>query len=157
MSSKPAHPASICILRLSALGDVTHVVALVRSLQRALPQSRITWIVGKLEAKLVGVLEGVEFIVLDKARGWRVYADLRGALARRGFDVLLQCQVALRANLLATAVGAERRIGYDQARSKDLHGLVINERIAARHGQHVLEAIASFAEPLHVAPGPPRW
>ncbi|PZQ32082.1 MAG: ADP-heptose--LPS heptosyltransferase, partial [Stenotrophomonas acidaminiphila] len=40
------------------------------------------------------------------------------------------------------------RIGYDRSRSKDLHGLVINERIPDRPGIHVLDAIGSFCEPL---------
>ena len=42
-------PASICLLRTSAIGDVTHVVPLVRTLQAAWPQTRLTWIIGKLE------------------------------------------------------------------------------------------------------------
>ena len=51
-------PASICLLRTSAIGDVTHVVPLVRTLQQAWPQTSLTWIVGKLERKLVGDLPG---------------------------------------------------------------------------------------------------
>lgn len=153
----PDPPVSICILRLSALGDVTHVVPLVRNLQSALPACRLTWIVGKLEARLVGDLPGVEFIVLDKGSGASAYFALRNALKGRRFDALLHCQVAFRANVLATAVSAKRRIGYDLARAKDLHGLVIDERIAPGHRQHVLEAIGSFATPLGVAPAPPVW
>jgi heptosyltransferase I len=34
---------------------------------------------------------------------------------------------------------------------------VINRRIAPRHGQHVLDAIGSFVEPIGLAPMPPRW
>ena len=71
--------------------------------------------------------------------------------------MLLHCQVALRANLLAALVRAERRIGYDSARSKDLHGLVITERIPARTGQHVLDAIGSFCEPLGLRQTEVRW
>ena len=41
-----------------------------------------------------------------------------------------------------------RSIGYDRSRSKDLHGLFINERIPDRPGIHVLDAIGSFCEPL---------
>ena len=44
---------SICILRLSALGDATHVLPLIRTLQKNLPDCRITWILGKGEAKLM--------------------------------------------------------------------------------------------------------
>jgi heptosyltransferase I len=37
---------SLCILRLSALGDATHVVPVVRALQDHLPEAKITWIIG---------------------------------------------------------------------------------------------------------------
>lgn len=148
---------SLCILRLSALGDATHVVPLVRTLQGAWPNARITWIVGKLEHRLVGDLPGVDFVVIDKGRGYRAAGDLRRALAGRRFDALLQCQVALRANLLSALIRARRRIGYDRARSKDLHGLFINERIADRPGIHVLDAIGSFVEPLGLQQETIRW
>ena len=150
-------PQSICLLRTSALGDVTHVVPLVHTLRAAFPAARLTWIVGKLEHKLVGDLPGVEFVVFDKSQGLEGMRNVRLALEVRRFDALLHMQVALRANLLSLNVRARRRIGYDAARSKDLHGLTINERIAAREGQHVLDAIGSFAEPLGVKPAPVRW
>ena len=56
-----APPDNICILRLSALGDATHTVPVVRALQSAWPDTPITWIIGKLEHRLVGGLENVEF------------------------------------------------------------------------------------------------
>jgi heptosyltransferase I len=122
-------PRSLCLLRLSALGDATHAVALVRALQRAWPHLPITWIIGKGEAKLLEGLDGVEFIVFDKKAGLAGYRDLRRKLAGRRFDVLLNLQLALRAGLVSTLVHAERRIGYDRARSKEGHSLFINERI----------------------------
>lgn len=151
-------PGSICLLRLSALGDVSHVVPLVRTLQARWPQARLTWVIGRFEHKLVGDLPGVEFIIVDKARGWRAIGDLRRALRGRRFDVLLQLQVALRANLLSAVIRADRRVGYDHARSKDLHGLFINQRIAAARGQHVVDALASFGTAIG-APrqGAPCW
>src|SRR6185369_7926799 len=112
-------PQSLCLLRTSALGDVTHVVPLVRTLQSAWPQTRLTWIVGKLEYKLVGDIPGVEFLVFDKSAGWGGFSALRKQLSARHFDVLLHLQVALRANLVSALVRAPLRIGYDRARSKD--------------------------------------
>jgi heptosyltransferase I len=44
--SLPPAPRSICLLRLSALGDATHVVPMLRTLRRAWPQVPITWILG---------------------------------------------------------------------------------------------------------------
>jgi heptosyltransferase I len=150
-------PQSICLLRTSAIGDVTHVVPLVHTLQQAWPQTSLTWIVGKLERKLVGDLPGVEFITFDKAAGRAGMRAVKDALSGRQFDALLHMQVALRSNLLSLSVKAKQRIGYDHARSKDLHGLVINERIPARTGEHVLQAIGSFCEPLGLKQTNVRW
>lgn len=152
-----ATSASICLLRTSAIGDVTHVVPLVRTLQQAWPDTALTWIVGKLERRLVGDIDGVEFITFDKAAGRAGMREVRKALAGRRFDALLHMQVALRSNLLSLAVHADRRIGYDKARSKDLHGLFINERIVPHHGQHVLDALGSFVEPLGLHQTAVRW
>ncbi|MBD8898203.1 glycosyltransferase family 9 protein [Rhodanobacter sp. DHG33] len=148
---------SICLLRTSAIGDVTHVVPLVRTLQAAWPQTRLTWIVGKLERRLVGDLPGVDFVTFDKAAGWAGMREVWTPLRGRRFDALLQMQVALRSNLLSLGIGADRRIGYDHARSHDGHGLVIRERIPARTGEHVLDAIGSFAEPLGLKQSAVRW
>ena len=155
--STNAPPQSLCLLRTSALGDVTHVVPIVRTLQAQWPQTRLTWIVGKLEHKLVGDLPGVEFVVFDKAAGWRGFGLLRAQLAGRRFDALLHMQVALRANLLSALIHAPLRIGYDRARSKDLHGLFVNRRIPARSGEHVLDAMASFLEPLGLRQTAVQW
>ena len=154
----PSNPLqSLCLLRTSALGDVTHVVPLVRTLRSAWPQARLTWLVGKPEHRLVGDIEGVEFVVFDKAAGLRGYLAARRALSDRRFDALLHMQVALRANLLSLCVHADRRIGYDAARSRDLHGFFVDERIPARSGEHVLDAIGSFAEPLGLKQTKVRW
>ena len=156
LSQFPA-PGSVCLLRTSALGDVTHVVPLVRTLQARLPQAHLTWIVGKLEHRLVGDIAGVEFIVFDKGKGIAAFSDVRRHLAGRRFDVLLHLQVALRANLVSTLLESPLRIGYDAARSKDLHGLFVNRRIEARYGEHVLDAIGSFIEPLGLKQTEVRW
>ncbi len=150
-------PDSLCLLRTSALGDVTHVVPLVRTLQAHWPGTQLTWIIGKLEHRLVGDIAGVEFIVFDKHAGRAGHRAVREQLAGRRFNALLHMQVALRSNLLSLAVKAPLRIGYDRARSKDLHGLFINCRIAARRGDHVLDAMASFLEPLGLQQTAVRW
>jgi len=150
-------PSSLCLLRTSAIGDVTHVVPLVHTLQQAWPQASLTWVVGKLERKLVGDLPGVKFITFDKAAGWAGMRAVHAELQGRRFDALLQMQVALRSNLLSLGIKADQRIGYDRARSKDLHGLVINKRIPVRSDEHVLDAIGSFCEPLGLKQSQVHW
>lgn len=148
---------SICILRLSAIGDVTHVIPVVLSLQEQLPGVKITWVIGKIEAKLVGDLPGVEYIIFDKKSGREGYSQLRRQMKGRKFDALLHMQVAFRANLAAACIPAKLKIGYDKARSKDLHSLFINRRIAPAAQQHVRDCLASFLEPLGLKAAPPRW
>lgn len=150
-------PSTLCLLRLSALGDVTHAVPVVRTLQRAWPETRLTWVIGRLEAELVGDLPGVELIVFDKARGLGAYGDLRRALAGRRFDVLLQLQVALRANLAGRLVRAPLRVGFDRARSRDGHGLFVNRRVAPHPRAHVLDGFFDFARALGIEQRELRW
>ena len=153
----PAFPQALCLLRLSALGDATHVVPLVHTLRRARPDVALAWVIGTGEFRLLEGLEGVEFIVYDKKTGIAGMRALRRQLDGRRFDALLQMQVAARANLLSAFVPARRRIGYDRARSKDLHGWFVNERIPARAGMHVLDTIGSFCEPLGLKQDAVTW
>lgn len=147
----------MCLLRLSALGDVTHVVPLVRTLQAARPDMPIHWIIDKAGHKLLDGLPGVTFHAYDKKSGMAGVKELRRQLPPGRFEALLQMQVAFRANLLSAFIPAERRIGYDRSRSKDLHGLFINERIPDRPGIHVLDAIGSFCEPLGLRQTEVSW
>ncbi|HEL2959855.1 glycosyltransferase family 9 protein [Stenotrophomonas geniculata] len=149
--------SSLCLLRLSALGDVTHVVPLVRTLQAARPDTPIHWIIDKAGHKLLEGLPGVTFHAYDKKSGMAGVKELRKQLPPGRFEALLQMQVAFRANLLSAFIPAERRIGYDRSRSKDLHGLFINERIPDRPGIHVLDAIGSFCEPMGLRQTEVSW
>lgn len=153
----PPASSPLCLLRLSALGDVTHVVPLVRTLQQARPGVELHWVIDKAGHRLLEGLRGVSFHVYDKKSGLAGMRALRRELPATGFAALLQMQVAFRANVLSAFIPARRRIGYDRARSKDLHGLFINERIPDRPGIHVLDAIGSFCEPLGLKQTAVSW
>jgi heptosyltransferase I len=150
-------PRQLCLLRLSALGDATHAVPVVRTLQKAWPETPITWIVGRLEAELLAGLPGVDFVVFDKDRGMGAYRDLALALQGQRFDVLLQMQVALRANLAGRLVRAPVRVGFDRARSRDGHGLFVNERVAPHPRAHVLDGFFDFLRTLGIEERELRW
>ena len=143
-------PSKICLLRLSALGDVCNTVPVVRAIQRSWPDCEISWIIGKSEHRLLRELPGVEFIVFDKRAGLSGWRQIRRQLHGRRFDVLLHAQVSARANLLALMVRAKRRIGFDRHRAREGHSLVINEHIPAVHQQHQALALLSFAQQLGV-------
>lgn len=150
-------PSSICLLRLSAIGDIVQVIPTVRALQRRFPDASITWIVGTREAELVGNLDGVEVVPFDKRSAVASTAGLARDLRGRRFDVLLHLHPSMRANLASLAVRARRRVGYDRARSSELQGLFVNRRIPPDGGRHVLESFLAFAHFLGAGEAPPRW
>jgi heptosyltransferase I len=150
-------PESICLLRLSALGDVCHALPVVRTLQDAWPQTRITWLIGGLEHRLLGHVPGIEFVVFDKKSGRRGYHDISARFAGRRFDVLLHMQLALRASLVAARVPARTRLGFDRPRARELQWLFTNARIEPRSRQHVLDGFFGFVEWLGLAQRSMRW
>lgn len=150
-------PSSVCILRLSAIGDTCHVLPIVRTLQRAWPNTRFTWIIGKVEAKLLGHIPDIEFIVVNKSSLIESARTLRKALRGRQFDVLMHMQLALRASLLSTLVPARVKLGFDRRRARELQWLFTTNRIRPAERQHVLDSLFGFAEKYHVYDKLLRW
>ena len=151
----------VCILRLSALGDVCNLVPAVRALQKQQPEINITWIVGRVEYNLLAGLEGVDFFIYDKKSGLKGMRKLRKALlAKRNgkpFDVLLHMQAALRASVLSRFIPAKRRIGFDTKRAKDQQRWFVNEQIPANPNVKVGQGFMDFVAYLGVPKTEPEW
>lgn len=147
---------SICIVRLSAIGDVTHMIPVIHSIQKFKPHIKITWIIGSLEHQLVGDIANVEFIAFNKKDGIKAYYSLLKRLNSRTFDVVLAMQVSLRANIITALINSKRKIGYDSTRSKDLHSLIINERITFTK-EHVVDSFFKFIEQIGIPHRSLNW
>lgn len=141
-------PKSICILRLSALGDVSHMIPVARTIQKYWPETKLTWIIGKNEVRLVNFIPNIEFIEIDKSKIISSIRHLIKIFKNRKFDVLLCAQVAFRANLISAFVPASIKLGYDKIRSKEFHSLFTNQQIEFTCNQHVLDSFFSFIEHL---------
>ncbi len=152
-----APPERVCLLRLSAIGDTCHAVPLLRTLQRAWPTTRFTWIIGRVEARLMSLIEGVEFITVAKQSGLGALRPLGDSLAGREFDVLVHLQLSFRASLASRQVQAPVRLGFDRARARELQWLFTNARIAARSREHVLDSFFGFLEALGIRERLLRW
>jgi len=158
--TSPAHvniPESICIIRLSAIGDCCHTLPVVRTLQAAFPETPITWVIGKTEYSLLEGADGIEFITFDKSRGFKGILDVRRQLKGRHFPLLLQMHASMRANLISTGISAARRIGFDKARARDYQWLFSSEKIPATPAQHVMDGLFEFAEYIGASDRVLRW
>jgi heptosyltransferase I len=144
-------PEKVCLLRLSAIGDTCHVVPLLRTLQSAWPKTRFSWVIGKLEGKLMSLIPDVELITVDKSAGLSALGRLREDMKRRGaFDLLLHLQLSIRASLTSSLIPAPIKLGFDKARAREMQWFFTNQQIAPRQREHVLDSFLGFADALGV-------
>ena len=150
-------PDHLCILRLSAIGDICHTLPVVRTIQQHWPKTRLTWIIGKTEYSLVCDIPDIEFIVFDKSLGWRAYSELRKKLEGQSFDALLHMQMSLRASLISLLVDTPIKLGFDRKRAKDMQWLFSNHKIESRPNQHVIDSFFGFTDALGIRERELRW
>ena len=153
----PGTPESVCILRLSSIGDVCNVLPVLRTLEQAWPQTRFTWVIGTAEATLVSGIPEVEFVAYDKSRGVLALNDVARRLRGRRFDLLMHMQSSLRASSVALLVPADVKLGFDRPRARELQWLFTTHRIAGPAQQHVLDGFFGFAERAGVRERSYRW
>ena len=138
----------ICLIRLSALGDCCHVLAVIENIQRSSPKTEITWVIGKAEHQLFKDIKGVEFIVADKKKLLESFFKIKKELRGRCFDVLLNMHASMSANIISLAIKAKKKVGFDKDRARDLQNLFCNEYIQPIKNQHVLDGMLEFTKYL---------
>jgi heptosyltransferase I len=141
----------IAVVRLSALGDVCHAVAVVQALMKLYPTAKVTWITSPLEARLVRLLAGVDVIEYDKKSGLSGMFELRAKLKNVTFDALLHLQWSSRSSVLTRMLKVKRRIGFSLSRSREKQNWFVNELAPEPKGYHVLDSFLSVASVLGVA------
>lgn len=150
-------PESICLLRFSALGDICHTVPVIRTLQAVWPLTRLTWVIGKLEAQLVGDMPGIEFVIFDKSAGWAEYGRLRSKMEKRHFDLLLHMQTSMRANIASLMIPADVRLGFDPVRAKDHQSFFTTDQINTASCEHVMDGFFGFLKALGIKERVIEW
>ncbi|MGK0443153.1 MAG: heptosyltransferase I [Bermanella sp.] len=142
-----SQPKNIAFFRLSALGDVVLAIPMIRALQKAWPDCKITWITSSAVYPLLEGLEGVEFLVIKKPQKIKDYLSLRKLFKQYEFDILIAAQASFRTNLIYPHINAKRKIGFDNGRAKDLHSWFVKEQIPPAN-EHLAEGFMGFAKYL---------
>ncbi len=141
---------SICLLRLSSLGDVTHMIPIINTLKEENHKTNITWIINKTEYELVKNIENINFIVIDKQNLFKSLKQLYKLRRSVTFDIFLHMQVSLRSNILSMIIKANRKIGYNKSLSKNLHSLLNYEEIECERDVHVLDNFFCFLKKISI-------
>lgn len=154
----PGVPDRICIVMMSAVGDAVHVLPVINALKRVNPKTHITWVLQPGPATLVRGHRSVdEIIIFDRAKGLMAFADVRSALVKRRFDIVINLQVYFKAGLVTAATRAPIKLGFDRARARDMNWLFTNRKIPFHAVQHVQDQYFEFLSALGVSPEPVEW
>jgi len=150
-------PAKICILRLSAVGDICHMLPVMRSIQKFWPNTEITWVIGKLEYTLVSDIPNIKFIIFDKSKGFSAYISLQRSLKKLSFDVLLHMQMSLRASIASLFISSKIKLGFERNSAKDLQWLFTNHKLNPHPDAHVIDNFFNFIETLGLSQRQMSW
>ncbi|MDH4161642.1 MAG: lipopolysaccharide heptosyltransferase II [Nitrospirota bacterium] len=151
----------ILIIKLSAIGDVVQTLPALEAIKRALPDSRIDWVV---EEAAAGILEGhplIDRLLVSRRKTWfrllkRPNTFLQGSRELKNFiselkkvryDMAIDFQGLLKSGIVMGLARADRKIGY--AGSREFSSLFLNERLPAYDiERHALERYLDIARYL---------
>jgi heptosyltransferase-1 len=146
----------ILIVRVGAMGDVLHALHAVAALRHARPDWQIDWVVDPRWAPLLVDAEGngpiVSRVHLAETKLWskspaspatlRSILDLRSALRRERYDLVVDMQGTLRSAVIGWMAGAQQFAGYSDPR-ESLAARFYKKRFK-RCGRHVIEQGAAL-------------
>jgi heptosyltransferase-1 len=148
----------ILIIKLGALGDVINTLPLVIKLKQHF-NAQIHWLVAPLSFPLVNEHNAVERAILfDKKKLKTSLPDALKKIRQTKYDIVLDVQRLFKSGLFAMAAKAEKRIGFDQKRCKEMSWLFPFERIAPSNpDSHMLTQYMEFAKHLGIETNQIAW
>ncbi len=107
---KPYKPTSICIIRLSSMGDILLITPLLRELRSHYPDARIDMIIAKRFAEIVCYNPYLSDVIELDTKGTafdilRLSNKIRRLLPKKQYDIVLDEQVNFRSLLLRLGLG----------------------------------------------------
>jgi heptosyltransferase-1 len=166
MSSNDSQPkpSRILVVRLGAMGDVIHALPAVSALAKALPESKIDWII---EPRWAYLLEGNPYLnaVIPlplnawrkepfRTGSWRAARELIADLRATQYDLALDLQGLIKSASLARLTGARRRAGFERADLREPFAARLYTEQVGVTGAHVVDQNLSAVRRLvGAAPG----
>ncbi len=156
---------SILLIRLSAIGDVIHVLPALHVLRRTFPEATLGWLVEDRAAELLQGVKAIDRLHVSPRKrwrkegfGWHGLNDIHGLkreLHEAKYDTVIDFQGLTKSGLYAVLSGAPRRIGFDGEDGRELNRWMTNERHipASRHVIDRNLELASLAGAQIVNPG----
>ena len=152
----------ILIIRLSSIGDVIHCTPVAEALKVALPDCKITWLVGEVCADLIKYNPYIDHLMIwsrerferhlrtyEFTQAYTMWRHLQSELAAKTYDVVLDIQGLFLTGMIAKQARTSWRIGLQDAR--ELNPLFMTET-ANPLGKHIIERYLGVLSPLGITP-----
>ncbi len=154
-------PTEVCIVRLSAIGDVVQTLPLAAAMKRGWPGVRITWVAQPVPGEVLRHSPVVDEILPFHRRSGmaalREYRRFRSQVQGRRWDLVVTPQVAFKAGLVTALLDAPVRLGFDRKRATDMSWAFTNRQIPESPPKHVVDEALEFARALGLDPFPVEW
>lgn len=153
--------SSVCVLRLSALGDCINAFGMLCALKKENPELSLLWILDRRFAPLFRNENGQDLIpmlTVDFSHGvFKAINELKHKIHGQRFDVLLNMQTSLKSSLCSLPVKAQLKYGYDKERSREGQCFFVNKKVVSPKNPHVLAGFMAFAEQAGFGKLTPCW
>ncbi len=154
-------PSRLLLVRMSAMGDIIHVIPAYSLLRNAFPEARIDWLVESRFAPLIRDYPGLSGLI-EIPRGknersigkyWEVLQEIR----RNRYDAAIDFQGLTKSALWPFIAGIPLRVGYGDEDGREVSKVLYNKKvIPSPKKTHVvdrnLELARSIAGDLQSAP-----
>lgn len=151
---------NILIVRLSAIGDVTHGLPVLAALKERYPDSKIGWVVEELSAPLLKNHPMLDKLYIIPKKRWRnaFFKNFRNEVVpffkdikSYGWDAAIDMQGLSKSGAAAFFSGAKTRIGFGGEDSLEINRFFINKKIIPpKEFKHVVQKNLSLLSALDI-------
>lgn len=149
----------ICIVKLSAMGDIIHAMVALQFIKKEIPDAQIDWVI---ESGFRGVLENnphidnilpinLKSIKKKKSEIFSQYKILK-SYSKNNYDIVIDAQGLLKSAIVSRIIGAKTIAGFDKESIREgIASLFYNKKVHIAYDANTIERNATvICEPLGI-------
>lgn len=149
----------ICIVKLSAMGDIIHAMVALQFIKKEIPNAQIDWVV---ESGFRGVLENnphidnilpinLKSIKKQKSKIFNQYKILK-SYSKNNYDIVIDAQGLLKSAIVSKIIGAKTIAGFDKESIREgIASFFYNKKVHIAYDANTIERNATvICEPLGI-------
>ncbi|MCF6340275.1 MAG: lipopolysaccharide heptosyltransferase I [Sulfurimonas sp.] len=149
----------ICIVKLSAMGDIIHAMVALQFIKKELPNAEIDWVV---EGEFRGVLEdnphinnilpiNLKSIKKKKSEIFTQYKILK-TYSKNNYDIIIDAQGLLKSAIVSKIIGAKTIAGFDKNSIREgIASIFYDKKVSIAYDANTIDRNATvLCEPLDI-------